>query len=390
VRLNLDQLLDAASQHTGLSDYGSQAFREALQVLLDSLAADAALNAIGEMAAPAMVHQLLVNRLELAETRKRHPEIGQEQIRRPIFILGLGRTGTTALHALLAADPAHRAPLSWEVSFPCPPPEPATYDSDPRIAQTEAQLAMLLQIIPEFQAIHPQGAREPQECVAVTAHEFMSVQLTSTFRATSYWDWLEAQKETRWAAVYEFHRRFLQHLQWKCPGERWVLKSPGHLYSLDALLDAYPDAGIIQTHRHPAEVMASTASLHAVLRSAYSDDIHPAAIGAEILERFARVIERAMSVRARRPQDAGRFIDVQYRDFLADPLACVRRIYDQLRLPYTNEARARMQHRMAASPKDKHGAHQYTLASYGLNADQVYERCRGYCQRFGFERQKTG
>jgi hypothetical protein len=169
-----------------------------------------------------------------------------------------------------------------------------------------------------------------------------------------------------------------------------VLKSPGHLYSLDALLDAYPDASIIQTHRHPAEVMASTASLHAVLRSAYSDDIQPAAIGAEILERFARAIDRAMSVRARRPQDAGRFIDVQYRDFLADPLASVRRIYDQLGLPYTNEAHTLMQHRMAASPKDRHGAHQYTLAEYGLDADQVYERCRAYCQRFGFERQKMG
>jgi hypothetical protein len=386
MRLNPEQLLDAASQQTGLSDFGDPAFREPLQVLLDSIATDAALNAVGEMAVPAMFHNLLVNRLQLVDTRKRHPAMGDGPIRRPIVILGLGRTGTTALHALLAADPAHRTPLSWEVSSPCPPPEPATSEDDPRIAQTDAQIAMLYQIIPEFQAIHPQGAREPQECVAITAHEFMSVQFTSTFRLDAYWDWLEAQDKNRWMAVYAFHRRFLQHLQWKCPGERWVLKSPGHLWSLDALLDAYPDAVIIQTHRHPAEVMASTASLHAVLRSAYSDDIQPAAIGPEILQHFSRAIEQATRARANRPRDAHRFIDVYYRDFLADPVACAGRIYDQLALPYTDEVRTRLRAHVAANPKDRHGTHKYTLAEYGLTANAVFDGCRTYCERFGFER----
>jgi len=287
---------------------------------------------------------------------------------------------------LLAADPAHRTPLSWEVASPCPPPERSTHESDPRIAQADARFAMVYEIVPEFRAIHPMGAREPQECVAITAHEFMSVQFLSTFRLDAYWDYLEAQGPRRWAGVYEFHRRFLQHLQWKCPGERWVLKSPGHLFSLDALLDAYPDAVVIQTHRHPAEVMASTASLHAVLRSAYSDDIQPTAIGAEILQHFSRAIEQATSVRAHRPQDAHRFIDVYFRDFLADPMACVGRLYEQLGLPFTDEVRARLQAHVAANPKDRHGTHTYTLAEYGLTGDAVFEACPSYCERFGFER----
>lgn len=384
--LTLEPLLEAATQQTGLSDFGDPAFRDPLVVLLDSIDRDAALNGLGEMAAPAMIQESLVNRLQLVDTWKRHPEIGDGQIRRPIVIVGLSRTGTTALHALLAADPAHRTPLSWEVAFPCPPPEPAIHADDPRIVQTDDRIAMLHRIIPEFQAIHPQGAREPQECVAITAYEFMSVQFTSTFRLDAYWNYLEAQGPARWAGVYGFHRRFLQHLQWKCPGERWVLKSPGHLWSLDALLDAYPDAVIVQTHRHPAEVMASTASLHAVLRSAYSDDIQPTAIGAEILRHFSRAIEQATRVRAQRPRDAQRFIDVYFRDFLADPLACAGRLYEQLGLPYTDAVRTRLREHAAANPKDRHGTHTYTLAEFGLTGDAVFEACRDYCERFGFER----
>jgi len=384
--LDAEGLLAAACERTGLSEFGDRGFVEPLRVLLRSLEADAALSAVGRSVAPSMLLDLLANRLALVDTRKRHPEIGDEPIHRPLFILGLGRTGTTALHALLAADPAHRTPLSWEVAFPCPPPERASFDSDPRIAQSEARLAALHRIRPEFQAIHPQGAREPQECVAITAHEFLSVQFISTFRATSYWDWLEAQPAARWRPVYEFHRRFLQHLQWKCPGERWVLKSPGHLYSLDALLDAYPDAAIVWTHRHPAAVMASVASLRATLRSVYSDEIHPEEIGAESLDRYARALDRALGVRASRPGDAHRFVDVHYRDFIADPLACVRGLYQRLGLALTPEALARMQQHAAANPKDRHGAHAYTLARYGLDAERVFQRCREYCERFGFER----
>ena len=386
MRLDPGHLLRAAVEQTGISDYGDPGFREPFEILLRSIEADAALNDIGRLAAPALIQQLLVNRLQLVDTWKRHPEIGEGQVRRPIFILGLSRTGTTALHALLAVDPAHRTPLSWEVSFPCPPPERATFETDARIAQTDAQLAMLHQVIPEFQSIHPQGAREPQECVAITAHDFMGVQFTSTFRATTYWDWLEAQPQSRWRLAYEFHRRFLQHLQWKCPGERWVLKSPGHLYSLDALLDSYPDAVVIWTHRHPAEVIASTASLHAVLRSAYSDDVDPKAIGREILDRFSRAIDRAVSVRDRRPHDAHRFVDVRYGEFLAAPLDTIHAIYQHFGLPFTAEARAAMQAHIAAHPKGKHGAHRYTPEMFGLSAEGISEQCRRYCERFGFNR----
>jgi hypothetical protein len=288
------------------------------------------------------------------------------------------RTGTTILHELLAEDPRNRVVMTWEAMHVHPAPERATYESDPRIAAVEKHLAGVDRLIPNFKAMHPMGARLPQECVALTAHDFASMIFTTTHFLPRYQAWLDAA-DLRW--VYASHRRQLQYLQWRCPAERWILKSPGHLWALDAMLAEYPDACIVQTHRDPLRVLASLASLVAYLRWMASDRIDQAAIGAEWAALLAAGLARTDTVR--RTLGEGRVFDMHFRDFMRDQIAMVRRIYAHAGWELEPEAEARMRRFLAANPKDKHGAHRYTLTDAGL--DPVVERARfaDYQGRYG-------
>ena len=227
VRLDEERLLTEATRRTGLSDFGDEWFRDPLRRLLDAYEKEAALTTLGRLIARNDILRLLENRLRLIDTWKRHPEILSTPICQPIVIIGLPRTGTTILHELLAQDPANRVPLTWEVMHPWPPPERATYVSDPRIAQVAKHFSRIDQVLPGFQAIHPMGAQLPQECVALMAHDFATMIYHTTNSVPSYQAWLEAA-DLR--PVYASHRQQLQYLQWRCAGDRWVLKSPGHLW----------------------------------------------------------------------------------------------------------------------------------------------------------------
>jgi len=387
-RPTLDEasLIEAAHEETGLEDFGPDRFRSGLRTLIESLEHESRLSPLGRAAARREFVGHLANRLRVLEHRKRHPEVAAEEIRRPLFVIGMARTGTTLLFGLLAQDPAHRSPLTWEVSSPCPPPETATYDSDPRIEEAERRFEAMKRAIPGFEAIHPVGARLPQECLLIHAMDFHSVLFEATYNVPSYQRWLELQDMR---PTYRFQRDFLQHLQSRCPGERWVLKSPAHLMALDALLEVYPDAIIVQTHRDPLEVIGSAASLHCTLRSASSDGIDPHAVGRDQLELWSRLLDRAIAVRDRSADQASRFFDVQYEDLLSDPLGCVRRIYSHFRMNLTDEAEARMCAFMAENGREKHGVHRYTLEMFGIDAAEAFDRFAGYCRRFEVKR-RTG
>jgi Sulfotransferase family len=239
VRLDEASLLRAATRVTALSDLGDEHFREPFRHLLASFEQEARLTTLGRIIARRDLIRLLVNRLRVQAVWSTHPELAAGTITGPLFVLGLPRTGTSILHELLAQDPAHRVPMSWEVMHPYPPPEAATFSTDARIDQVDRHLAGIDRLIPDFKAVHPMGARLPQECVAITAHDFASMQFHTTNRLPSYQAWLD-EADLTW--VYQNHRRWLQYLQWKAPANRWVLKSPGHLWALDALLTVYPDA----------------------------------------------------------------------------------------------------------------------------------------------------
>ena len=380
VRLDEASLLARASQNTHLDDFGDAGFREPLRRLLASLEQEAQLTLLGRMIARNDVLRLLENRLHIIDTLKRHPEIEERPIRRPIFIVGLPRTGTTILHELLAQDPANRVPMSWEAMYPWPPPERESYENDPRIAQVEKHFQGVDRIVPDFRQMHRMGAQLPQECVALMAHEFATVLFHTTHRVPSYQSWVESM-DLR--PVYASHRRQLQYLAWRCPAERWVLKSPQHLWTLDALLAIYPDARIVQTHRDPVRVLGSLCSLITLLRSMASDKIDPVEIGSDWSQRLAEGLSATMEVRASGLLGRDQVFDMQLSEFLQDEIGMIRRIYAQFELKLSDEAETRMRRYLAGNPGDKHGAHRYTFALSGLDLEAERSRFTPYQERFG-------
>jgi hypothetical protein len=374
------ELLEEARRKTGLADFGDQTFREPLRRLLESMEAEARLNPLGRVAARQDLIRLLVNRLRMEADRKAHPQIAAEEVRRPLIITGLPRTGTTLLHNLLALDPAHRVPLTWETMHPSPPPETATYLTDWRIRVAERQVRWFHRLVKDFNRIHPVEVRLPEECLVIFSHSFLSYQFETTHRLPSYLGWLEAQ-DLR--PAYQVHRRFLQYLQWRCPGERWVLKAPAHLFDLEAMFSVYPDAAVIVTHRDPLQVAASNASLTAVLRSAFSDEVDPLEVGEECSRRWAEGIGRSLRSRDRGCAPPEQFLDLYYRDLTRDPLATVRRVYDHFQLRFSEGLEESIRRYLAKNPKDKYGTHRYTLEEFGLDPEREKERYRPYRERFG-------
>jgi hypothetical protein len=379
VRLDESDLLATARRRAGGAALADTTFLEPLRRLLDSLQTEARLNLFGRIAARQDIVRLLTNRLRLERDRGRFPDIAAQRIRGPIVITGVPRSGSTLLHALLAQDRANRTPQSWEMLDPSPPPERATYDTDPRIAAAERQMRWFQLLAPQFRTIHAIGARQPEECVMILAHSLMGSQFCSMFGVSSYQSWLATQDL---GPAYRLHRHFLQHLQWRCAGERWVLKAPAHMAGLGALLTVYPDAGVIMTHREPLEVLPSEASLQVVLRGTFSDASDPLAIGREVTQSLASALHRGLQVRDSGCVPAEQFYDVQYRDLLDDPLGVVRRLYAHFDWRLAASAELRMRDFLTRNPKDKNGPHEYSLHEFGLNAREEGERYGAYRQRF--------
>jgi len=385
-RLNELDLLDEACRKTGLSDFGDESFRQSLHILFESYQTEARLTLIGRLAVWYDTLRLLINRLQLVDDRKRYPGIAEQNIRKPLFIVGLPRTGSTLLHNLLAQDPDNRVPLTWEVMYPSPPPRRHAYKEDPRIAKTDKVLRQFDRLLPEFKAIHPMGARLPIECVTIMSHTFLSSQFQSTYHVPSYQQWLQA---VDFQPVYLFHRNFLQHLQWRFPAQQWVLKAPAHLFAMESLFAVYPDARIIQTHRNPLEVIGSVASLDVVLRGAFSDAVDHHAIGVEALKQWADAARQAMHVREQAGSRRDRFLDVCYRDLVRAPISTVQRIYEYFDLPFTNRARERMETFLKENPKDKHGTHSYSLSQFGLSSELVMSYFNDYMNHFKLGRESS-
>jgi hypothetical protein len=322
----------------------------------------------------------LQNRLRVVDWHRQHPQLAGEDVVPPIVIVGQGRTGTTILYDLLAQDPAHRAPLTWEVDHPIPPPETATYDTDPRIAETQAQLDMTELVIPGFKKMHPIGALLAQECVRITGGDFRSMIFPTQYRVPSYGKWLVHEADM--APAYRWHRRYLQVLQSRHRAERWVLKSPGHVWCLPNLLAEYPNALLVQTHRDPLRIIASISSLLATLRSLASDQPDVAEGAAEFAEYLMEGLDRSVTARENGSVPAERIVDVQFKDFLADPMRTVRTIYERLGLEFTPTAEQRMHAFITENPQGKHGLHHYSFADTALDAGEWRERARRYQQYF--------
>jgi hypothetical protein len=373
-------LVTVARDATGLDDFGEDTWQDGLERLVAALCDEAALSDRGILAAAGDIVGHLTNRLRVVDWHRRHPALARDDVTPPIVIVGQARTGTTILFDLLAQDPAHRVPLTWEVDRPVPPPETATYDTDPRIAEVEAQLDLVDLALPGFKAMHPMGARLGQECVRVTGGDFRSMIFPTQYRVPSYARWL--LHEADMAPAYRWHRRVLQVLQSRHRGARWVLKSPGHIWCLGALLAEYPRALLVQTHRDPLRVVASIGSLLAVLRRLASDDTSVPAAAAEFADHLLEGFDRSVTARRHGVVPPDRVVDVQFRAFLADPLATVRTVYERFGLELPADVGARMRAFLAANPQGKHGGHRYDFADTGLDAGVLRERARRYQEYF--------
>jgi len=366
-----------ARRRTGLEDLGEGFSSEGLERLLHAYEFEARLHAVGRIAARRDVVSLLANRMHVVDEARRHPGIAQQEVRNPVFIVGLPRTGTTFLHRLLAQDPAHRAPRTWEILQPDFPREERRWRRRSRIARIDRKLRQLDRLAPAFRRIHLVGADLPEECIAIMAHGFVSDRFPAMFRLPSYRAWLDRQ-DLR--PAYEDHRRFLQHLQWRRAGRRWLLKAPAHLLALDDLLAVYPDAWIVQTHRDPVRVLASLASLIATLHGAFSDGVDPSEIGRDVSARWAEALRRSIEVRAHARED--RFVDVHYQQLLHDPMAVVRQLYERMGETLAPDVERSMRRFVAENRPNRFGRHHYRLSSFALDADTERRRFASYREHF--------
>jgi hypothetical protein len=380
VKLDLQTLLDKSRRITGLDDFGDSDFLKPLEILLESFEKDAQLNLIGRITVQSEMLRMLCNKLRMQQDRRQFPGIAKEKIVKPVFITGLPRSGTTFLHALLMQDPVCRAPQVWEVMHPSPPPEAATYHVDPRIEKTRRELSWIDVLMPDFYKCHTIGATLPQECISITDHSFLSYVFESMFYVTSYRSWHDLQDKR---PAYECHRRFLQHLQWRCPGEHWVLKAPSHLMALDALFQVYPDAQIVLTHRDPLKVLPSCASFAHVLRAPFTGAIDLDVLGAEVSKRWADSARQVTKLRSEQKQFEKQFFDVGYQELTRDPMAVVRGIYRHFERELTAEAEEAMRAFIAQNPKGKNGEHRYSLQQFGLDPAAERENFRDYVDYFG-------
>jgi hypothetical protein len=323
--LSAAAFIETARRRCGLEDFGNGEFFEPLSRLLESCQREARLNVIGKIALRCDVLQILSSRLAMQQDRQARSGITGQKICRPVFIVGLPRSGTTLLHILLAADPANRVPLTWEVMSPSP-----TSDGEgDQIRNTKRNLAILRWLAPTFDQVHATGAELPQECVSLMSPSFLSDQFDTMYNVPSYRGWFFKQ-DLR--PAYEFHRRFLQHLQQRKKARRWVLKAPAHLFALPTLLSIYPDACFVQTHREPLEAIASVSSLITILRRVFSDQVDPGEIAREAWRYWSQTMTKFLHDRHRYLLTE-RICDLKYSDIRRDPMNAIRYIYDYFAWP---------------------------------------------------------
>jgi hypothetical protein len=379
--LDIEELCAKARQVTGLDDFGGASVESGLSVLVDSLNREANLHPLGRFLMGTHLLDLLKTRLQLIDAWKKQPEsVNASPVARPIFITGMPRSGSTFLHELLAADPALRAPRIWEVMFPVTADEPDRGWHDRRVWKAASCLWWFRRLAPEADAVYPMRARTPHECVTIHSYTLISEEFISSCRVPGYAAFL---RSSNMVPIYQWQKRFLQHLQQHQPGRHWILKAPDHVYSLDALFSVFPDAVVIQTHRDPLAVLKSTIHLTRVLHGLYARPEDPAQLAAHEARVLSAAIDRCLRFRDAHPELAGRFMDVNYRELIADPLAVINRIYGHFDMTLTAEAARRM-NQLALHRSRYRGRHPVPgLADMGLDTPTLASRFENYCRRFG-------
>ena len=383
VSLKADDLLEAAAETTGLSDFGDGWFREPLARLCAALDDEAELHLPGRLRARAELQVILQNRLRLIDLWKREPGIATEEVRAPIVVTGLGRSGTTLIHELLSCDPANRPALLWELIHTVPGAAAPSGERDGGVdwvATTHDEITLMDEMVPAFTSMHENGGGLPTECIFAFAHQFSSDVFTGIYNVPTYTIWKSGVDQ---GPAYEWHRKMLQTLQWARPTERWVVKAPSHLSHLDLLFSTYPDARVVMTHRDPLRVVGSLADTMATLHWMHSDRV----AHEDLVAFLCMGVELQMNG-VTKQRDAGhlpsdQISDVLYRDLVQDPIGTVEGLYSRWGLHLSEEAGANLQAYVAAR-HDHRGAgeHRYRFEDTGLDLAEHRGLVAGYQERF--------
>lgn len=368
---SFEDICAAAVRTTGLDDFGGPddtGYEEAFRLVTEDLNSPAAgLTGVGNYFMRSEVKSALVARLMTQAKFTEFPEHADVAIERPIFVLGLPRTGTTALSRLLCADPAHQGLEMWLTAYPQPRPPRETWDDDPIFSAIQSAFAEHHVSNPEFMGIHYSDAAEPEECWRVLRQTGKSIGFESLAHVPTYSAWLAGQD---WTDAYQRHRQNLQLIGLNDTDKRWVLKNPSHLIALDALMSVYPDALVVMTQRDPITSVASACSLSAEATAGHSEVFVGAQIGADQLDLLSRQWHSFWD--ARPSYDQAQFVDIDYADFTGDPVGTVKGIYDAFGIDWSAEAQAavrRIDEESRQGPRRP--SHSYELADYGLTEGQV-------------------
>jgi hypothetical protein len=377
-RIDSQSLIEGAIRKAGHADFGGDTWREGFDRLVGALNDTAELTQAGAGMMGYRLGMLLSNRLAIEKTYREHPEIEDEVVQGPVFVIGLPRTGTTALSQLVAADPQVRSLRTWESMAPVPPPQSATQYSDARIAQAQAGLDYMYATYPKWASLHHETAETPTECQDLLGMEFKAEHFDGMAYIPAYSEWVVNCDMT---SAYAWHHRVLNLLQWQCPPTLWHLKTPVHMLSLDALVAEYPTAKFLWSHRDPGKVLGSVCSLIAYCRTWVSDRDETATIGAEQLAIWAEAVRRAMEFRDRVGES--RFADLPFADIQSNPVAALQRAYARLDVPFDERSQTAVAQWADSHKPGLHGTHASRLEDFGLTLEQVYAAFSAYTKRFG-------
>ncbi len=373
-------LLDQARRNTGLEDFGDDGWLPHFRTLIGFIEAEARLNFIGRILTRSDLLIYLEARLQVTNAYKQHPEIDDEVIKEPVFILGSGRSGTTILHEVLSQDPQFRSVRRWEGLFPWPAPEAATYDTDARIAKAQGLVDFVHAISPEWQKKHAWGARLPVEDIEFTYPAFMSEVWQRGFQIPSWERYFQAQDP---AHHFAWHKKTLKLLQWKFKKPHWLLKNPTHVPRIPWLLQTYPDAKLLFIHRDPVTTEDSGLSVMTTIYSWRTDEPWSGGIGEWMLaDSRADVWDKVIDWIDTGIIRKGNYTNCLYQDFMRDAVAMIERAYGDLGLPVTAEALERMRSYLANRPQGAQGKHSYkrSVADEAAVAERrrVFRRYQDY------------
>lgn len=373
------ELLDRAAEACGCSDFGSNEFREGFRALLASLDENAMLNPLGRIAIEHMIGRDLRARLVAEHGFKSFPDAASHAIERPLVIVGLPRTGTTALQELLALDPQLQGLELWLTRAPKPRPPRSDWSDDPDYCACETETERIKEFQPDLHAIHKMEAGKVDECWYLMSQSFAHSSWLAQTQLPGYRAWFE---QADMVPTYERHRRNLQLIGSAEPEKSWLLKDSTHLFAMDAFLSVYPDARVIQTHRDPVESIPSVCGLCWTAREALNDGESAAVFGALTLDLWHMGVERTLAVREERSDE--QFIDVSFPRFRAEPMAVIEGIYAHFDLELSDETRMAMQAFREENPPDKSPPHRYALEDWNLDIGEIRERFAAYRERYGF------